>query len=80
MIVEMWAPGGKSPAVVSVSRILVRDGNGNPIAFAAQFMDNGSGGQCCMAATPDDPMWKSILETVGAKPAEITHHIDIGSG
>lgn len=75
MKLEIYDVGGKNPQVIAATRILIRDDHGNPIAFAVCYAKGAV--DCHMVATPADPTWAALLDTIGVKPAKIRHEIEV---
>ena len=76
LTVESFGPGGVDSQVVPATRVLVRDGNGNPVCLAVTWSD-GPGGEKTIVAHADDDDFNDLLATFGVGRVTVAKRITV---
>lgn len=77
MTLELFGEGGIAPRVIEATRILIRDDHGNPIVFAARYLNPGDGLAGTIVSTLNDPQFETVLATIGVAAARIRNRIEV---
>lgn len=72
--IEAYAPGGKDPVAMDVSRLVVTTDQGNPICLVVTWGDDG--GRYIHASQEDDD-FDALLKTFGMESATVLKKIEL---
>lgn len=74
ILIEAYAPGGKDPVNMEVSRLVVKTEHGNPICLVVTWGDNGQ----YLHADQNDDDFDMCLKTFGIESATVLRTIRVG--
>ena len=75
LTIESFGPGGTGASIIHATRVLIKDGLGNPVCLAVSWEDGGK--PKTLVAHQGDEDFDDLLLTFGTERVVIMNHIHI---